>query len=228
MGIGRKHESMSAWVVVGIPLLLSAPLGCVSSTGVGAVSIEPPAPQLLALRDLDGASFDLGSVIRGHEATVLIWYATECPCVRRYQSRMEALRRSYPAKTVAMVAIASNADDNAQKLRETVRLRRFALPIAIDPGGSLATLLAVRSTPTVVLLARTGGVRFTGWLDNERDVSEQGRVAYLRLALDALLGTGEQGPPTRSPVYGCLITRSLTEPGQCVESPQPPCAHDGG
>ena len=202
-------------------------LGCASTSTTDVVRLEPPAPELAGLTDLGGKPFDLARLVREHEATVLVWFATQCPCVRRYQPRMEALRDAYRADRVALLAVASNADDDYETLKEAVAERELALPLAVDPGGRLATLLGVQSTPTVVLLDREGQVRFLGWIDNEREPGESGRVAYLEAAVDAVLEPGAGDAPSRSPVYGCRITRSLSEPSHCPKAPRPTCSHHG-
>jgi hypothetical protein len=159
------------------------------------------------LVDLEGASFDLGAVVRDHEATVLIWYATGCPCVTRYVERISALRAAWPVERVAIVGVASNADDNAATVQAALAETGFPVQVVLDPGGTLARELEVVSTPTTVLLDQTGEVRFHGWLDNERPLGDSRREAYLDAALEALLGLRADAPDT-SRVYGCPVTRS--------------------
>ena len=211
-------------------LLALAGSGCAAPfRGVDVLPLDPPAQPVANLRPLDGAQTDLPSVVRSHQATVLIWWATRCPCVRRYEERILALRSAFSEQSVALLAVSSNADDDPQRLRAVSRERGFSLPIVVDPAGGLATMLGVRATPTAVVLDRSGRIRFRGWIDNERTTGQRGRVAYVELAVNALLGTGANDAPRSSPVFGCRITRSISEPQQCVPAPAaaPACEHSG-
>ncbi|QQR90356.1 MAG: redoxin domain-containing protein [Myxococcales bacterium] len=189
--------------------------GCASAAGISHVALSPPPPEVVALRNLDGGAAKLGDIIKNHEATVLIWWATQCPCVARYEERMTALRRSYPENRIAILAVASNADDDSLSIKKTLKERGFHLPLIIDSHAKLATLLGVRSTPTVVILERSGKVRFIGWMDNERSPGETDRIPYVQLTLDAMLGEAKESTQNRTPVYGCIITRSLLEKNTC-------------
>jgi hypothetical protein len=190
--------------------------GCAASTAeVGRQALLPGDTAVQRLTDLDGAAVDVAGTLAAHEATLLVWWATECPCVRRYEPRIRALRARYDAERVAVFAVASNADDSAARVRAVAAERGFDLPVWMDPGGALASSLGVRTTPGAVVLDRAGRVRFAGWIDNEREPGEDGRVAYAEQALDAVLGIGPSDVAERSPVYGCRITRTLGEPSPC-------------
>jgi hypothetical protein len=82
-----------------------------------------------------------------------------------------------------------------------------------DEGGLLARALGARSTPTVVLMRRDGEVLFTGWLDNEHQPQEPGREPWLERALAGF--AAHTSFSSRSPTWGCSITRSLSAPREC-------------
>lgn len=200
--------------------LCSVPLGgCAPISASGAARLTPGALRSIDLRTLDGQSFHLAAAIRRQRATALVFWATRCPCVRRYRQRIDALQQRFGGQGARFLAIASNADDTPSELREQAKLRRLRLPLLRDAGGRLAVLLGARSTPTVVVLDQRGAVVFRGWIDNERQVGERGRVAYVALALAATLA-GRRPAQTSSPVYGCLITRRRGELSHC-QSPPP-------
>ena len=174
----------------------------------------------------EGAPAELGALVKQHDATVLVWWSSSCPCVTRYQERVEALRDAFPADRVAFAAIASNADDDAAKARAAAAEQGLTLPLIMDPAGGLADHLGVRSTPSVVVLDRGGNVRFKGWIDNERTTEESGRIAYAEEAVRAVLD-GKPVPHKASPVYGCRVTRSLSDVGQCAPTPAVVTCHGG-
>ena len=145
--------------------------------------------------------------VRNHRATVLYWWSNTCPCVRRYQSRIEALMTQYSPREIGFIAIASNSDETEDEIREVAKNRAFKLPMAIDHGGHWANALSVQRTPTIVILDSQGKLLFHGWIDNERMIGQSGRVAYLEEAIQRVLaGTYAYAS---SPVFGCRITKDL-------------------
>jgi peroxiredoxin len=181
----------------------------------GCQTLPTPAVNLVQtqapfeFKTLKGQSFDLQETIKTHDATVVFWWATQCPCVRRYQSRMEDLRKAYPESSVAMVAMSSNVDDDVASLTKVAKERQFDLPIVIDARSQLSNILSVRTTPTVILIDRMGNVQFKGWIDNERMPGQPGRTPYLQTALDELLA-GKTILSNQSPAFGCMITKSVS------------------
>lgn len=150
----------------------------------------------------------LETIIRNHKATVLIWWGTQCPCVTRYQSRMEELQKNYASQSVAVIAVSSNADDSAEKATLVAKQRQLKIPLFFDNGGLLASKIGATTTPTAILLNSNGEVQFAGWMDNERMPGNKNRIAYLENAIIQLL-KGEKIEVPKTPVYGCPITQSF-------------------
>jgi len=198
-------------------LVTAVSMGC-STTSVADRVIPTNAgalPELLSLPASTSSSYDLTGTVASHDATVLVWYGTTCPCVVRYQSRVEDLLTRYSARNVAVVGISSNSDDSAAKLEAHLAKHAVKYPVVVDPRGRLARLLQAETTPTVVLLDRQGRVRYRGWIDNERRLGQSGRKPWLENALKAVLGNTEVARVKTSP-RGCAITRSLSSAcGRC-------------
>lgn len=194
-------------------LLLVVALGATACVTTGHNKLPVPTSNKASnpsnLVSLNGKPFPLLSQVKKHKATVLAWWATQCPCVKRYQQRIEQLKAQYSTQKVQVLAIASNADDSPLVLWKNAVERRFQVPILLDKNGQLARYLGVSSTPTVVILDAEGKVRFFGWIDNERKPGESGRVAYAEDALKSLLQDQPIGL-SRAPFYGCTITRGFS------------------
>ncbi|HEU4382836.1 MAG TPA: redoxin domain-containing protein [Anaeromyxobacteraceae bacterium] len=165
----------------------------------------------LAVVDADGRILTLDELRSGREATVLVFWSAGCPCVRRYQARVDALLDAYPEDRVRVVALSSNAGETLTDTLRAAAERGVRVPIYRDEGGRVARAVGARSTPTVAILDGKGEVRFLGWLDNERPPGADGREAWLDQALAALLA-GRSDFRKRTPTYGCVITRSLSDP----------------
>lgn len=195
---------LMAFMVLGLMSLAS----CASAGG--ASQLGPSDGAVLAV---DGSPTPLSETWAGHDATVLVFWASTCPCVSRYEARVAALRDRYPAQRVAFRYVASNADDDLAALTAARAAGREVVPFVKDPGGALARTLGVVSTPTAVVLDPAGAVRFRGWIDNEHVPGDPEREAWLEEAVDALLAGATARAAT--PVWGCTITRSLGERPQC-------------
>lgn len=180
-------------------VLLSA---CATTPGV-----SEPAGALVAL---DGSEVSVAQLTSRHELTVFSWWASSCPCVARYEARLQALRARHPVAKVGVYAIVSNADETLAGVKAETTKRGLDLPVLFDPGARLAGELGVRSTPTVVLFDREGQLLFKGWMDNERQPGEPNREPWLDQAIEARLA-GQTDHMTRSPTWGCPVTRSLLD-----------------
>lgn len=196
-------------------LLLGA--GCAgpaASTRAGA----PP----LTVTDAQGQPVRFESLWQGQQATMVVFWSLGCPCVRRYQERVDALLDAWPSRPVRVVAVASNAGEPLGDVLRVAKERGVRVPLYRDEGGRVAQALGARSTPTVAVLDGAGRVRFLGWLDNERLPGDAGRQPYVERAVDGLLGGAAFA--ARSPVFGCTITRSLltATPAACgAHDPNP-------
>lgn len=179
-----------------------AAAGCATARSPAA-----PAGAALALAAGDGTTTTLDELWRGHDATVLVFWSATCPCVRRYQGRVDALLDEYPGARVRVAGISSNAGEPFADTLRVAKERGVRIPIFRDESGGVAQALGARSTPTVAVLDATGAVRYLGWIDNERLPGDPGREPWLDRALRGVL----DGTPfaARAPAYGCTITRSL-------------------
>jgi hypothetical protein len=89
---------------------------------------------LLALLLLtgEGNPVPLREIWRGHRATVLIFWSANCPCVRRYQDRVEALLERYQAKGVAVFGVSSNADETLAEVLRVANARDMVDVFVMD------------------------------------------------------------------------------------------------
>lgn len=197
---------------VAAAVLSLALAGCAGAgAAVGTSSASP------ALTAADGSSVTLAELSAQHDATVLVFWSAGCPCVRRYQARVDALVERYvPGDRVHVVAVASNAGESWEDARRVAAERGVRVPLFRDEGGAVAKLVGARSTPTAAVLDRKGRVRFLGWIDNEREPGAADREPWLESAIEGVLAN--RSFASRTPTWGCTITRSLfgPEPKACA------------
>jgi len=174
---------------------------------------EPVLPPLLVTSP-GGNSIKLNELWLERKATVLVFWSTGCPCVRRYQQRIDALLDMYPRDKVQVLGISSNAGESFEEVKRVAKERGVRIEVFRDDSGQVAQTVGARTTPTVVVIDQSGNIRFRGWIDNERLPGDPDREAYLDNALRGVLEQRNDFP-TRSPMYGCAITRSLFRAPGC-------------
>lgn len=184
--------------------------GCASQSQ----SLRDVRSESLTLTSAGGEVVPLEELWRGHTATVLVFWSSECPCVRRYQDRVDGLLDRYPTEHLKVVGIASNAGESFEEVLRAAKERGVRIPIFRDEGGRIAEWVGARSTPTAVVIDGTGQVRFRGWIDNERTPGESGREPWLERALAGLLEQRDDFA-SQVPTYGCTITRSAFGASGC-------------
>lgn len=208
-----SSRSAAALVVVVLAACATAP-GAPGGAGAGGVPLAAA----------DGSTTTLDALRRDRDALVLVFWSASCPCVRRYQARVDALLDAWPAERVRVVGVSSNVGEAFPDVLRAARERGVRIPLYRDEGGALAAALAVRSTPSVAVVDRAGAVRFVGWLDNERLPGDARREPWLDRAIAGVLA-GRTPFAARSPTWGCAITRSLRAAGAhagCAIPPEEP------
>lgn len=158
----------------------------------------------LSLEMPDKSPYRLSDIYREHRGLVLIFWQTSCPCVKRYQQRVNDLFARYSVQGLAFAHISSNDNESFLEVEKEYKKRAIPLVLMRDNHAVLARALGVKGTPTAVLIDTSGQVQFMGWIDNERDVGETGRIAYLDNALRQFLA-GEVITTPTSPMFGCPI-----------------------
>jgi hypothetical protein len=192
-------------------LAMLATMSCASS----ARPLQDVGRTPLALQSADGSALTLDQLWRERTATVLVFWSGECPCVRRYQERVDSLLDRYPADHVRIAGISSNAGESFTDVLGVAKERGVRIPIFRDEDGQVAEAVGAHSTPTVVVLDGNGQVRFRGWIDNERLPGDPKREPWLEHAVQGLIDHRDFA--SRTPIYGCTISRSLlgAPPGHC-------------
>jgi mono/diheme cytochrome c family protein len=141
---------------------------------------------------------------------VLVFLGTECPVARQYLPRLKELHREYELQGVRFLGIYSNVGVNAFTMATHVHDEDIPFPVLQDVDHKLADLLAVETTPEVVVLDAKLDVRYQGAIDDQfarGGRRPQATAQYLAAALAALV-KGESIEPAYVPPSGCPIERN--------------------
>jgi hypothetical protein len=156
----------------------------------------------LVLRAHDGASIDLGSVVRQHRLTAVVFFSATCPCFAVHRARLAALLREFGARDVDFLIVDSERHSPGDVT--PADLPESGLPILRDDGARLAHHLGAQYATETFVFDVTGALRYRGGFDSDRKYLETTPRTYLRDALVALLQ--DKAPPSASSkALGCSL-----------------------
>ncbi|MED5373890.1 MAG: redoxin domain-containing protein [Myxococcota bacterium] len=170
--------------------------------------IGQPAPEF-ALLDLDGKPVKLSD--HAGKVVVLEWFNPGCPFVKAaYNDEvLPQLHDRYANQEVSYLMINSGAagkqgagvDEN----KRAVKSWDISTPVLQDPSGAVGMAYGAKTTPQIVVIDRSGVVRFNGALDNAPLSKVEGtRVPYAEQAIDAVLAGGDIETTSPKP-WGCSV-----------------------
>jgi peroxiredoxin len=141
---------------------------------------------------------------------VVAFLGVECPLANLYYPRLVELATKYGEKSVAFVAINSNAQDTLDAVHKQARVSKAPFPVLKDAGTSIAKQFGAERTPEVFVLDRERVVRYHGMIDDQygyRQRRSQPTKNYVTDAVDALLDA-KAVSVAETPLQGCHIGRS--------------------
>jgi thioredoxin-related protein len=188
--------------MVSFMLVLSL-LSCQSAYRIKSLPKNPSLTDIY-LKAMDRSSHSLSQLYSAHKGLVLIFWQPRCPCVTRYQARINDLYKLYHKEDIFFAHIFSNSDETFADAKREYQRRSIPLPLMKDKQGKFAKAIHAQGTPTAVLMDQTGHIIYMGWLDNERRPFEKGRIPYLEDAIVALINN-KPIKTTTSPMFGCPI-----------------------
>jgi thiol-disulfide isomerase/thioredoxin len=167
----------------------------------GRAILGSPAPRL-TLRTIDGDAIDLGSLY-GKKAVYLKFWATWCvPCRQQMPHFEHAYETAGP--DMAVIAINVGFNDSIEAIRGYRKQLGITMPIVFD-DGSLAAAFHLRVTPTHIVIARDGRIRYIGHLaDQELDAA---LIAARAPSHATAHGTAVAGPDPAAIGVGDLLPK---------------------
>jgi peroxiredoxin len=156
-----------------------------------------------------------------HKEQVLVvaFLGVECPLANLYAPSLRALARHYQGKSVAVIAVNSNAQDTLEQTRTQAHANGLSFPVLKDAGNVVADAFGAERTPEIFVLDAARTVRYRGMLDDQygyRERRAQPTKTFVIDAVDALLKS-EQVAVAETPVQGCHIGR-VTKPSETAKS----------
>lgn len=167
-----------------------------------AWGLEPgqPAPAF-SLASLDGKKVALAGLLKENKAVAVVFIGARCPYSKAYDTRLVALAGEL--RDVALVAIAPNADESLEELKEHARRKGYPFAVLHDADQATSDAWGAQKTPEAFLIGKDGRVVYHGRIDDDTEGTQVHR-RDLKLAIDEYLANGKvQVAETRA--FGCAI-----------------------
>ncbi|MBL8047184.1 MAG: redoxin domain-containing protein [Chthonomonas sp.] len=216
-----------------LPVLASLALNA-DSPRVASSPVMLPAAKL---KSLGGQLVEL-SKFRG-KPLVLVTTSATCPVCKKYGPTLAKFEAANP--DVNIVYLNPTEHESGKEMRDMATTNGLRAPYLLDPKGSLAAQLAIRSTAEVFVFDANMTLKYRGAFDNQYGVTTTKSEATQTYVADALrairageepalrtteapgcvLDFSEVKTPEEKPVYTREIARIVNE--KCVT-----CHRDGG
>jgi peroxiredoxin len=196
------------------PAAVLALLALISiTTSCGADSVADEAGDLpigtklesFSLPDLSGSEQSLDG-LSGDNGAVLVWVSAQCPVVKAYNDRINAVADELKGKGINLIGINSNAPESLEWVRSNAAEVGYKFPVLIDKGNVLADKLGASVTPEFFYFDKDNVLLYHGALDNDRS-GKNITINYLRDAFSSAL-TKEPIKTSKTNAFGCSIKRA--------------------
>ena len=117
-------------------------------------------PATVTVEDLDGAAFDLGSVV-GRKPVLIEFWASWCPLCEALMPQMKAVEAKYGDRLEVLV-IAVGVNQTPRSIRRHVAKHPLPGRLLWDGRGRATRAFLAPTTSYVVALDRAGRVVYTG------------------------------------------------------------------
>lgn len=171
----------------------------------GAQNIETGATmENFSLPDTNGTVQTLDG-LKGKNGSVVVFLSAQCPVVKAYNERINAIAADYAAKGINFIGINSNVTESLDWVKSDAEKVGYKFPLLIDKGNAFADKIGAAVTPEVYYLDHKNVLVYHGAIDNDRSgkaITDQ----YLRTAFDSKLA-GRKVERAKANAFGCTIKR---------------------
>lgn len=178
---------------------------CAFAFTVNAQGIEIGATMGdFTLSGIDGKTYSLNQ-LKGEKGAVVMFLSAQCPVVKGYIDRINAVAADAKGRGIAFIGINSNATEDLAWVKSDAE-KNFKFPVLIDKGNVLADKLGATVTPEAYYIDAKNTLLYHGAIDNDRSgqaITDQ----YLKTAFDSSLA-GKKIERARANAFGCSIKRA--------------------
>ena len=142
-------------------------------------------------------------------ALAVIFSCNHCPYVQAWEGRLIQIQADYSDQGVQIIAInaddpATYPDDSFENMVRRAHEKGYNFPYLFDETQAVARSYGATHLPEVFLFDHQRLLRYHGAIDDNHQNPQAVKRAYLRRALDAVLG-GYLPPFEETELIGCTI-----------------------
>ena len=186
----------------------------IATTTFAAVPSGSPAPAFSGTDALSGKPVSLDK-LKG-KTVVLEWNNFECPFVHKFydSGTMQKLQKDATADGVVWIAINSNAEGKEGYLKDDATAKAAVAEhhgnetyFLRDPSGTIGHAYGAKSTPTMIVIDKTGTLVYQGAIDSIPSGDKDDIAKADNYVTDALqsLKAGTPLKVTQTQSYGCFV-----------------------
>ena len=190
-----------------IPVILSLAVSAAAAEGALPIGASMPKADV-KMKNVDGKEIDLAEV-RKPAGTLVIFTCNHCPFAKMWETRIVELGNTYQEKGIGVVAINANdpkvaPDDSFDSMQQRAKDRGMQFPYVVDATSGVARAFGATRTPEAFLFDKNGKLVYHGAIDDNGEDQAKVEQAYLKLALDAVMG-GLDVTVKETKSIGCTI-----------------------
>lgn len=155
------------------------------------------------LKDTQGKEQSFNS-LKGEKGAIVVFLSIQCPVVKAYDERINAIAADYKAKGINFIGINSNSTEVLDEVKSHAA-EKYKFPVLIDTGNVIADKFGAQFTPEMFYFDASNKLIYHGAIDNDRS-GQNIKETYLRVALDESLG-GKSITKPETKAFGCSIKR---------------------
>jgi peroxiredoxin len=201
MKMQRKLVGISFVLLFALAFVLMPDTGTARSSDTVAIGAKV---ENFTLADTEGKQRSFND-LKGKNGALIVFMSAQCPVVKGYAERINALAKDYQAKGISVIGMNSNATESLDYVKSNMTERSHAFPMLIDKGNVIADKFGATVTPEVYLFDKDGKLVYRGAIDNDRS-GENITARPLQDAVDATLA-GKTVAKTETKAFGCTIKR---------------------
>jgi peroxiredoxin len=155
------------------------------------------------LSDINGVEKSYNE-LKGEKGTIVIFLSAQCPVVKQYNERLNAVVAEYQARGINFIGLNSNSTESLEWVKSHAE-ENYKFPMLIDKDNIIADKWGATATPEIYFFDKDGKLSYHGAIDNDR-TGENIKTKFLRTALDEYLG-GKAITTNKTKAFGCTIKR---------------------
>lgn len=125
-----------------------------------AVEVGDAAPDF-EIKTEAGKLFRMEEV-KGKSPVFLVFWATWCPVCKEEIPKLKEIYSTFKPRGMDFLAINVGINDSQKKVVRYVKKYGIDYPVAFDSGSKITKLYGVMGTPTIMIVDRSGFVKFKG------------------------------------------------------------------